>query len=179
MFNVFTNFAALLYLIIYIMKTIAIIFALLVGATTAMAQHGRAQAPAVNKAPALNAKNVTELGLGSQQFTQKADNVWTTNKGVTIYSSHPYGDNIKGYSGATPLFIAVDKSGKIVGVAPAANAETPQFWKRLTDAKFFKAWKGLTLQQAASKKVDAVTGATFSSNAVIQTVQATAKQVKK
>ena len=77
------------------------------------------------------------------------------------------------------LFIAVDKGGKIVGVAPAANAETPQFWKRLTDAKFFKAWKGLTPAQAATKKVDAITGATFSSKAVIQTVQATAKNIKK
>ena len=160
------------------MKTTAIIFALLLG-TAAMAQHGRTQAPTVNKTPALNAKYMTELGLSSQKFTQKADNVWTTSKGITIYSSHPYGDNIKGYSGPTPLFIAVDKGGKIVGVAPAANAETPEFWKRLTDAKFFKAWKGLTLQQAATKKIDAVTGATFSSKAVIQTVQATAKNIKK
>ena len=181
MFNVFTIFAPLFTPYIYIMKTTAIIFALLLATATVYAQGSRAksQAPVVNKAPTLSAKNVTDLGLGSQKFTQKSDNVWTTAKGVTIYSSHPYGDNIKGYSGPTPLFIAVDKGGKIVGVAPAANAETPQFWKRLTDAKFFKAWKGLTPAQAATKKVDAITGATFSSKAVIQTVQATAKNIKK
>ena len=161
------------------MKTTTIIFALLLCTATAMAQHGKTQAPAVNKAPALNAQYMTALGLGSQKFTQKTDNTWTTGKGVTIYSSHPYADNIKGYSGPTPLFIALDKGGKILSVAPAANAETPEFWKRLTDAKFFKAWKGLTPAQAATKKVDAVTGATFSSKAVIQTVQATAKNIKK
>ena len=140
------------------------------------AQHG-ASAPAAYKAPALNAKYMTALGLANHKFTQKTDGVWITDNGVVIYSSHPYGDNVKGFNGATPLFIAVGKNGKIAAVAPAVNAETPDFWKRVTGSKLFKAWKGLTPAQAATKKVDAVSGATYSSKAVVKTVQATAYNI--
>ena len=157
---------------------IKILSLLLAVSLACAAQHG-GSAPGGYKAPALNAKYITALGLTNHKFTQKADGIWITDNGVMIYSSHPYGDNVKGFNGATPLFIAVGKNGKIQAVAPAANAETPDFWKRVTDSKLFKAWKGLTLPQAAKKKVDAVSGATYSSKAVIKTVQETAKGVAK
>jgi uncharacterized protein with FMN-binding domain len=40
------------------------------------------------------------------------------------------------------------------------------------DAGFYKNWNGLTVKQALKKEVDAVSGATFTSNAAIQSVRA-------
>lgn len=131
------------------------------------------------KAPALSDKYLTALGYGGQKATEKKSGVWTLNGGITIYSSHPYGDDIKGYAGATPLFIAVNKKGVIQAVAPTVNTESPQFWQKVRQSKLFSSWNGLTLKKASTKKVDAVSGATLSSTAVIRTVQATAKGVGK
>ena len=152
----------------------------MVATLAAPAQHGPhgGSAPGGYKAPSLNAKYMADLGLAKRKFAKKSDRVWVTDNGIFIYSSHPYGDNIKGFSGATPLFIAVGRNGKIISIAPAVNAESPDFWKKLKDAKLFRKWKGLTPAQAAVKKVDAVSGATYSSTAVIKTVQATADNIK-
>lgn len=131
------------------------------------------------KAPVLNDKYLSALGYAGQQFSEKKAGVWTLGNGLTIYSSHPWGDEIRGYAGATPLFIAVDKKGVIRAVAPAVNTESPMFWKKVKESKLFSSWNGVKLQKAATKKVDTVSGATLSSTAVIRTVQATAKGVGK
>ena len=153
------------------MKSTSLILSLLLMAGVAFGQKNN------YKAPVLTDKYMKDLGLAKKPFTQKAEGVWTAGN-ITIYSSHPYGDDIKGFKGSTPLFIAVDKRGNILTVAPAANMETPDFWNRVLASKLLQSWRGLTLQQAATLKVDAVTGATYSSVAVIKTVQATAKNVK-
>ena len=160
------------------MKTLTLIFALLLTAGTVSSQSNGATTGGY-KAPTLNAKYVKDLGFGGQTFTKKTEGVWVLANGVTVYSSHPWGDNIKGFNGATPLFVAVDKGYKVAAVAPAVNTETPDFWTKVKKSKLFKAWNGLTLTKAAQKKVDAVSGATYSSRAVIQTVRATISNIKK
>ena len=150
---------------------------LLVAAMT-IAPH-RVAAQASYKVPQLNEKHMTALGLGKHKFQKRADGVWQADNGTTIYSSHPHADDIKGFAGPTPLFIAVGKNGKIAAVAPAPNGETSDFWELVQKARLFNSWNGLTPAKAAAKKVDAVSGATFSSTAVINTVKATAKAIKK
>lgn len=154
---------------------------LLIAIAMLMPQLSWAQAAKAGgyKAPTLSEKYLTALGLGGKKITEKKTGVWTLPGGITVYSSHPYGDDIRGYSGATPLFIAVNKKGVIQAVAPAVNIESPAYWKKVKDSNLFASWKGLTLKKAATHKVDAITGATFSSTAVIKTVQATAKAVGK
>lgn len=150
---------------------------LLVTAMT-IAPH-RLSAQTSYKAPQLNEKHMAALGLANHKFRKKADGVWQADNGTTIYSSHPHADDIKGFAGPTPLFIAVGKNGKIAAVAPAPNGETSDFWELVQKARLFNSWNGLTPAKAAAKKVDAVSGATFSSTAVINTVKATAKAIKK
>ena len=150
---------------------------LLVAAMT-IAPH-RVAAQASYKAPELKEKHMAALGLVNHKFRKKADGIWQADNGTTIYSSHPHADDIKGFAGPTPLFIAVGKNGKIAAVAPAPNGETSDFWELVQKARLFNSWNGLTPAKAAAKKVDAVSGATFSSTAVINTVKATAKAIKK
>ncbi|MBR5240339.1 MAG: 4Fe-4S binding protein [Muribaculaceae bacterium] len=76
---------------------------------------------------------------------------------------------IKGYAGATPLEIYIDNDGCIDEVKPLKNSESPRFFKSLEKKGLYSQWVGLTPQEAIEKKVDAISGATLSSKAVIKT----------
>lgn len=97
--------------------------------------------------------------------------------GYAVYSK-PASDGIKGYNGETPLIIALDRNKKVIGVELLANSETPKFVKMVKDAGFFNTWNGLTAKAAAKKKVDAVAGATYTSNGVAKSLQAALKEIK-
>lgn len=88
------------------------------------------------------------------------------NKLGTVLFSSPYSDNIKGFNGPTPLLIALDAEGHIKNVVLLENQETPRFAQHVVEAGFYDAWNGLTLEEALNKEVDAVTGATYTSNGV-------------
>ncbi|MBQ1816641.1 MAG: FMN-binding protein [Bacteroidaceae bacterium] len=125
----------------------------------------------------LNKVYLKALGFGGQKFTKKSTGVWKLNNGITIYSTDAYGSRIRGYAGPTPLFIAVNEKGKIVSIAAAQNIETEEYFSYVLESSLLKKWNGKTLKEAATFKPDAVTGATYSSTAVIRTVNATAKSL--
>jgi Na+-translocating ferredoxin:NAD+ oxidoreductase RnfG subunit len=125
----------------------------------------------------LNKVYLKALGFGGQKFTKKSTGVWKLNNGITIYSTDAYGSRIRGYAGPTPLFIAVNEKGKIVSIAAAQNIETEEYFSYVLESPLLKKWNGKTLKEAATFKPDAVTGATYSSTAVIRTVNATAKSL--
>ena len=125
----------------------------------------------------LNKVYLKALGFGGQKFTKKSTGVWKLNNGITIYSTDAYGSRIRGYAGPTPLFIAVNEKGKIVSIAAAQNIETKEYFSYVLESPLLKKWNGKTLKEAATFKPDAVTGATYSSTAVIRTVNATAKSL--
>lgn len=76
-----------------------------------------------------------------------------------------------GYAGTIEVAVLLDRSGKIAGVLVGKNQETPGFLRRVRNKGFFASWNGKTLKDAAKTKVDAVTGATYSSNAIKAGVQ--------
>ena len=90
----------------------------------------------------------------------------------TVLLSSPYSDNINGFNGPTPLQIAFDNNGKIIEVRVLDNNETPNFLKRVVDAGFLESWNGLTAEEALNKEVDAVSGATYSSNGIQRSLKA-------
>ena len=94
--------------------------------------------------------------------------------GYAVYSK-PASDGIKGFGGETPVLIALDRKKVVKGVYLLPNVETPGFEKRVADAGFYNSWNGLSVKKALKKEVDAVSGATFTSRAVAQTVQAALK----
>lgn len=91
--------------------------------------------------------------------------------GYALYSK-PASDGIKGYAGETPVMIALSPKKVILSVELLPNAETPGYVNRVTAAGFLNSWNGLTVKKAKKKQVDTVSGATFTSRAVIQSVQA-------
>lgn len=84
----------------------------------------------------------------------------------TVLFSSPYSDDVKGFNGATPLLIALDAKGRIKTVALLENEETPRFVHRVEKGGLYDAWIGLTVDEALNKDVDAVSGATYTSEGV-------------
>lgn len=76
-----------------------------------------------------------------------------------------------GYAGTIEVAVLLDRSGKIAGGLVGKNQETPGFLRRVRNKGFLASWNGKTLKDAANTKVDAVTGATYSSNAIKAGVQ--------
>ena len=98
--------------------------------------------------------------------------------GTVLYSS-PYSDNVKGFNGPTPLLIALDAEGRIKNVVLLENQETPNFAQRVVDGGLYEAWNGLTIDEALGKEVDAVSGATYTSNGVKNSLFARLKAYQK
>ena len=90
----------------------------------------------------------------------------------TVLLSSPYSDAIKGYAGKTPLLIALDNEGRIMQVKLLDNQETPGFLKRVTDAGYLDSWNGLSADEALQKEVDAVSGVTYSSKSIQNSLKA-------
>ena len=86
--------------------------------------------------------------------------------------------DVKGFKGPVPVEVTF-RNGKVVQVKPLPNHESPGFFKRLTESGFFKSWNGMTAAEVEKAHVDAVTGATYSSTAVIKNVKAAARQAQK
>ena len=101
------------------------------------------------------------------------------NKLGTVLFSSPYSDGIKGFNGPTPLLIALDAEGRINNVVLLENQETPNFAKRVVDGGLYQAWNGLTVDEALDKQVDAVSGATYTSNGVKKSLIARLKAYQK
>ncbi len=126
----------------------------------------------------LNSRILKNLGHGEGDIKTASKNQWELKDGTTIYSSIPYGQDIYGYQDCTPMFIAI-KNGLVTSVAPGPNKETASYWIYLEEEHLFDSWNGLTIKQAELLDVDAVSGATYSSTSVINTVRATLKGIEK
>lgn len=91
-----------------------------------------------------------------------------------VVISTPFASGITGFAGPTPLMIAVSNDGIIKNVELLGNDETPNFVAKVRKTGLFAVWNGMKLKEAANKDVDAVTGATFTSTAVIRSMKAAA-----
>ena len=87
---------------------------------------------------------------------------------TTIVNTTEIGQGIEGYNGATPVKIYIVKD-KVVQVKALRNQETPKYFARAKT--LLKQWDGKSVSKAQKTKVDAVTGATFSSKSLIQNVE--------
>lgn len=79
----------------------------------------------------------------------------------------PYSDAVSGYASTVPALIVLNKKMRIQGVVLLKNDETPEFVESVIESGFLNSWNGLTIKQAINKEVDAVSGATYTSEAII------------
>ena len=99
----------------------------------------------------------------------KQDGAITKENGVTVVNTTTIAKDVEGYNGAVPLKIYIKKN-KIEKIEVLKNQETPKYLVKVKNA-LLNAWDGLTVKEAQAKKVDAITGATFTSEAIKENVQ--------
>lgn len=78
-------------------------------------------------------------------------------------------NKVIGYNGTTPLNITV-KNGVIENIEVLQNQESPGYLKRAKD-KVLPQYIGKTVAEAKKLKPDIATGATYTSEALIQNIQ--------
>ena len=93
------------------------------------------------------------------------------NKIGTIVNTSPFSDEIYGYNSTTPLTIFLDENDRIYEVEICENRETRGYLNKVINSGYLDLWDGLTPKEAATYNVDAVSGCTFTSIAVAQSLQ--------
>ena len=96
---------------------------------------------------------------------------------TTVVNTTTLTKNVKGYIGTTPLKIYITNN-KIDKIEALPNQETPKYFAKVKKQMLDK-WNGMTVSKAMKAKVDGVTGATLSSDAVRKNVEKGLEYYKK
>ncbi len=94
----------------------------------------------------------------------------TPKKTVVIETTHLV-KNVYGYSDITPVRITLE-DGIISEIVPLENQESPDYFEEVLSSNLFKTLVGKTPREALKVKLDAVSGATFSSESIIRNIRA-------
>ena len=105
---------------------------------------------------------VVSVAQGSDTLSVQPDGTFVVNTRVLA-------KDVQGYGGPVPLKIHIDKDGRLIAIEAEPNAESPSFFDHAKE--LFSRWQGKTIDEAMAEDVDAVSGATFSSKAIIRNVQ--------
>ena len=97
------------------------------------------------------------------------DDTMTKEDGVYVINTTEIGKDIEGYQATTPLKVYIMKD-KVEKIEFLKSQETPKYYAKVKKA-LLNTWDGKKVKDAKTLKVDAVTGATFSSDAVIENVR--------
>lgn len=92
----------------------------------------------------------------------------TLDDGTVVVNTTSLCKEVTGYAGTVPLELYI-KDGAVDSVNALPNEETPEFFDEVR--VLFTQWKGKTVDDALATKVDVVTGATFSSKALIKNME--------
>lgn len=88
-----------------------------------------------------------------------------------LVETAPYSNEFIGYGGPTPLLIALNAEMVLCGVAILPNDETESFIDYVREEGLFESWNGKTIDQAVTLPVDAISGATLTSEAVTSSLR--------
>lgn len=92
--------------------------------------------------------------------------------GSIVVSSVDIAKDISGYGGTTPVNVYIS-NGVISKIELLENNETPDFLNTVVSAGLTESWTGLKIDEALSKDIDAVSGATMTSQSLIATIKRT------
>lgn len=87
------------------------------------------------------------------------------------------GASIIGFNGATPVEISICK-GTITKIKALPNQESPRYLQEVLSSGLLDKLVGKTVKEAKETKLDAVSGATYTSSALIENIQLGLEQVK-
>ncbi len=94
-----------------------------------------------------------------------------------IVNTKVLGASIEGYNGPVPLEVVVMK-GKIADIRVLENEETPRYLNRAMYGLKDK-WVGKSISKAYKTEVDAVSGASYTSEAIISNMKLALEELQK
>ena len=109
-----------------------------------------------------------DLREAHEATAQKNDTLEVTPDGALVVNTKPLAKDVQGYGGPVPLKIHI-KDGRVAAVEAEPNAESPDFFNRAKE--LLNHWQNKSVDEALAEEVDAVSGATFSSKAIIANMQ--------
>ena len=109
-----------------------------------------------------------DLREAHEATVQKNDTLEVTPDGAFVVNTKPLAKDVQGYGGPVPLKIHI-KDGRVAAVEAEPNAESPDFFNRAKE--LLNHWQNKSVDEALAEEVDAVSGATFSSKAIIANMQ--------
>lgn len=95
-----------------------------------------------------------------------------------VVNTEKLGKEVMGYAGRTPVEIHVVE-GRIEKIVALPNSETPAYFQRVEESPIFTSLVGKTVKEASAVQLDAVSGATWSSKAVIENIRLGLKEAAK
>lgn len=98
-----------------------------------------------------------------------SDEVISKEGNATVVNTTSLTKDIIGYQSPTPVKIYIEKN-KVSKITPLRNKETPKYFQQAK--KVLGKFEGKTISKASKMKVDGVTGATMSSDALVKNVKA-------
>lgn len=113
------------------------------------------------------------FGIDLSEEREEVATVSTSPDGETVINTTLIGRDIRGFAGPVPLEVYI-KDGVIVKVRLLDSDETPEFIGTVKNKGLLRRFEGHTPEEVVNMSVDAVSGATFSSKAVIANVRAAA-----
>lgn len=116
----------------------------------------------------LSAAALIASALTMQSFIV-GDDTMIKEDGMFVINTTTLGKDVEGYAGPTPVKVYI-KNNKVEKIEFLKTQETPKYYLKVKKALAEK-WNGLKVKDASKQQVDVVTGATFSSEAVIKNVQ--------
>lgn len=81
-----------------------------------------------------------------------------------------YCDDIIGFKGTIPMLITIE-NGVVSGIEVLENHETPRYLDKVIESGLLEKFYGKSVADVAGLDVDCVSGATYSSNAIIKSVK--------
>lgn len=96
-----------------------------------------------------------------------------------VVNTSPFSDNIYGYNGTTPLTIYLNENDIITEVRICENRESRGYLNKVINSGYLDTWDGLSPKEAVKHQVDAVSGCTFTSVAIAQSLQARMEDLSK
>ena len=135
-------------------------------------------------------KNVNDLFGGAQDIQKIESDAWAQAKDAlgynvgSLYSAKVDGNNVyalqlktKGYGGDVTFFVGIGDDGKLLGLRVGEHTETAGLGSKITLPEFYGQFTGLTAPLEI-RGIDGVSGATYSTIAAVDAVNAAADIVK-
>lgn len=110
------------------------------------------------------------IDLPQEKEEEKVETLTPIDGGFVINTTELCKDII-GYSGPTPVEISV-VDGKIQKIKSLPNRETPEFYGAIRNSDMLESLDGKTLEEAIATPIDGVSGATYTSKAIIANIKA-------